>query len=77
MFVILPPNVAPVVLMEATVELVVTVGAEAAAATVRMRFPLVTARDPVVLAAKPDPATVRAPGVPDTPVALPDLTMSV
>jgi hypothetical protein len=48
-----------------------------AAATVRMRFPLVTARDPVVLAAKPDPATVIAPGVPDTPVALPDLTMSV
>ena len=48
-----------------------------AAATVRMRFPLATARDPVVLAAKPDPPTVRAPGVPETPVALPDLAMSV
>jgi hypothetical protein len=46
-------------------------GAVAVAATVRINSPPETDKLPEVLLAKPDPETVKVPGVPVTPVALP------
>lgn len=72
--VMLAPKVAEFWVMDVAVgELIAGV----ALSTVKINSPLLTDKEPYVLAANPLPEIVNVPGVPVTPDALPDLAINV